>query len=77
MSNPFHYHGVGGLITVLHKKTRNVQALHLQGLKNARKLVVKVHTLDLYKQFVMAIRSTKVEHIERLIKASIAQNCGI
>jgi hypothetical protein len=76
-SAPFHYHGVGGLITVLREKTGNVRALRLRGLNNARKLVVKVRALDLHKQFIMAIGSTKVERIERLIKASIAQNCGI
>ena len=31
----------------------------------------------MHKQFIMALRSTKVEHVERLIKVSIAQNCGI
>lgn len=40
-------------------------------------LIVKVCALDMHKQFIMAIGSTKVEHIECLIKASIAQNCGI
>jgi hypothetical protein len=29
------------------------------------------------KQFIIAIGSSKVEHVERLIKTSIAQNCGI
>ena len=64
ISAPFHYHGVGGLITVLHKKSGNVRALHLRGLNNAKKLVIKVHTLEMHKQFIMVIRSSKVEHIE-------------
>lgn len=77
ISAPFHYHGVGGLITVLREKAGNVRALRLRGLNNAKKLVVKVRALDMHKQFIMAIGSTKVERIERLIRASIAQNCGI
>ena len=76
-SAPFHYHGVGGLITVLREKTVNVKALRLQQLNDAKKLIVKVRALDMHKQFIMAIGSTKVERVERLIKASIAQNCGI
>ena len=31
----------------------------------------------MHKQFIMALGSTKVECVERLIKVSIAQNCGI
>jgi hypothetical protein len=76
-STPFHYHGVGGLITVLHEKAGNVWALCLQWLNDAKKLVIKVHALDMHKQFIMAIGSTKVEHVEQLIKVSIAQNCVI
>ena len=76
-SAPFHYHGVGRLITVLCEKAGNVWALCLQQLNNAKKLVVKVCALDMHKQFIMAIGSTKVEHVKWLIKLSIAQNCGI
>ena len=68
ISAPFHYHGVGGLITVLYEKARNVQALHFWGLNNAKKLVIKVRTLEVHKKFIMEIRSSKVEHIEQLIK---------
>jgi hypothetical protein len=49
----------------------------LRGLNNAKKLVIKVRALEVHKQFIMAIGSSKVEHVERLIKTSIAQNCGI
>ena len=77
ISAPFHYHGVGGLITVLREKSGNVRALCLRGLNNAKKLVIKVRALEMHKQFIMAIGSSKVEHIERLIKTLIAQNCGI
>lgn len=76
-SAPFQYHGVGGLITVAREKTGNVRALRLRRLNDAKKLVVKVRALDMHKQFIMAIGSMKVERVERLIKASIAQNCGI
>lgn len=76
-SAPFHYHGVGGLITVLREKVGNVRALRLRRLNDAKKLVVKVRALDMHKQFIMAIGSTKVERVERLVKVSIAQNCGI
>lgn len=76
-STPFHYHGVGGLIIGLHEKARNVQALCLRWLNDAKKLVVKVCALDIHKQFIMTIGSTKVEHVKQLTKVSIAQNCGI
>lgn len=76
-STPFHYHGVGGLIIVAREKSGTVRALRLRRLNDAKKLVIKVRALDMHKQFIMAIGSTKVERIERLIKVSIAQNCGI
>ena len=63
-SAPFHYHGVGGLITILRKKTGTVRALRLRRLNDAKKLVIKVRALDMHKQFIMAIGSTKVECIE-------------
>jgi len=73
----FYYHGVGGLITVLCEKAVNVRALRLRWLNDAKKLVIRVHALDMHKQFIMAIGSTKVEHVKKLIKVSITQNCGV
>ena len=65
------------MITIAWEKTGNVRALCLRRLNDAKKLVVKVRALNMHKQFIMAIGSTKVEHVECLIKASIAQNYGI
>ena len=76
-SAPFQYHGAGGLITALRDKTGTVRALRLRHLNDAKKLVVKVRAIDTHKQFIMAIACTKVERVERLIRRSIAQNCGI
>ena len=76
-SAPFQYHGVGGLITALYDKTGTVRALRVRRLNDAKKLVVKVRAIDMHKQFIIAIACTKVERVERLIRRSIAQNCGI
>lgn len=49
----------------------------MRKLNDAKKLVIKIHALDMHKQFIMAIGSTKVECVEWLIRVSIAQNRGI
>lgn len=60
-NSPFHFHGSGGMIEIMRRKTGQVRALKLNCLGDVRKLVRKANAIDLYKEWVMAIGSGKVK----------------
>ena len=71
------YHSVGGLVAIVRTKTREVRALRLRKLNDAQKLTGKAVALDNFKQWVMAVGSGKVEHVDRLVKVNLARKGGI
>lgn len=71
------YHGVGGLVKIIWQRTHQVEALHLQKLNDASKLVGKVTALESHKEWIMAIGSGKVECIDCLVHAGLAAKKGI
>jgi hypothetical protein len=52
---PFMYQGHAGMVEVSGRKTRQIEALRLNGLNNARKLIGRMGSLDDYKRFVIAL----------------------
>jgi len=76
-NSPFHFHGSGGMIEIMRRKTGQIRALKLNRLGDARKLVRKANAIDLYKEWVMAVGSGKVERVDRLAKVALANNRGI
>ncbi|KAF8978935.1 hypothetical protein BDQ17DRAFT_1265189, partial [Cyathus striatus] len=64
---PLAYHSHGGLVNIIKKRNTELHTLHLQKLNDAHKLAGKVHLLDVFEQFVIAVGSGKVEHIDRLV----------
>ena len=58
------YHSVGGLVTLVRRKQSEVKALHLRKLNDARKLAGKAIVIDNLKQWVMAVGSGRVEHVD-------------
>jgi len=74
---PFHFHGLDGMIEIMWWKTGQIQALKLNHLGDVRKLIWKANAIDLYKKWVMAINSGKVEQVDRLAKVALANNRGI
>jgi len=71
------YHSVGGLITLVRRKTGQVKALHLRRLNNAQKLVGKAIALDDMKHWVMGVGSSKVEQVDCLVRVNLARKGGI
>ena len=62
------YHGVGGLVKIVRMKTRQINSLRLQNLNDSRKLMGKVAALDDHKEWIMAISSSKVQRVDRLVQ---------
>lgn len=71
------YHSVGGLVTLVRRKTGEIKALRLKRLNDARKLTGKASAIDDMKRWVMAIGSGKVERIDRLVRVNLARRGGI
>ena len=71
------YHSVGGLVTIVRRKIREVRTLRLRRLNDAQKLAGKAVALDDIKQWVMAIGSGKVERVDRLVRVNLARKGGI
>jgi hypothetical protein len=71
------YHSVGGLVTLVKRKTGEVRALRLRRLNDAQKLAGKAVALDDMKRWVMAVGSGKVEWVDRLVRVNLARKGGI
>ncbi len=71
------YHSIGGLITLVRRKTGEVKALRLRRLNDAKKLAGKAVALDDMKRWVMAVGSGKVERVDHLVRVNLARKGGI
>ena len=71
------YHGVGGLVKIIQQRTHQVEALCLQKLNDAWKLIGKAAALERHKEWMMAIGSGKVDHVDRLVCVGLAVKKGI
>jgi hypothetical protein len=71
------YHSIGGLVTIVRRKTGEVHVLRLRRLNDAQKLVGKAVALDNFKRWVMAVGSGKVERVDRLVRVNLARKGGI
>lgn len=61
------YLGIGGLVKIVREKTGHIQALQLQKLNDAKKLIERAAALNNHKQWVMAIGSGKVKRVDCLV----------
>jgi ribosomal protein L30/L7E len=76
-NTPLTYHSVGGLVALARRKTGLLKVLRLRRLNDTRKLAGKAVALDDMKQWVMAIGSGKVEHVDRLVRINLAKRGSI
>jgi hypothetical protein len=61
------YHSIGGLVSIVQRKTEEIKTLKLCRLNDAKKLAGKTVAIDELKQWVMAVGSRKVERVDRLV----------
>lgn len=67
----------GGLATIIRREQVEVTALHLQKLNDAWKLAGKAVGIDDLKQWVMAVGSGRVEHVDWLVHMNLMRKGGI
>lgn len=71
------YHSIGGLISIVRKRTAEIRTLKLRRVNDAEKLAGKLGVIDELKQWVMAVGSGKVERVDRLVRVNMAQKGGL
>lgn len=76
-NTPLMYHGVRALITIVRRKTAQIEELRMSKLNDTRKLLVKAGTLDDHKQWVLAVASGQVDRVASLVQAGLKQKMGI
>ena len=74
---PLVYHGIGGLMAIMQRKTDLVAQLRMSKLNDSRKLLAKASVLDDHKQLILAIASGRVERVAPLVQAALKNGAGI
>ena len=71
------YHGVGGLIDIVHRKTQTIDLLRLRRLNDLKKVVGKEGVIDMHKQMLLAISSQRIPHVDRVLRVGFRRGAGI
>ncbi|TFK58748.1 hypothetical protein BDN72DRAFT_950059 [Pluteus cervinus] len=74
---PLAYHGVGTLIKIIRQKNNRLNVFRMRKLNDARKLVRTARTLEVHRQWIMAVGSGKVERVDRLVRSGLNAKKGI
>ncbi|KAN0109249.1 hypothetical protein V8E52_009433 [Russula decolorans] len=74
---PLVYHGIGGLMTIVQRKTDQIAQLRMSKLNDSRKLLAKAGVLEDHKQLILAIASGRVERVAPLVQAALKNGAGI
>jgi hypothetical protein len=76
-NTPAVYHGIGGLIDIIHRKTQGINALRLCRLNDLKKLVGKEGSIDIHKQLLLAISSQRIPRVDRVLHVGFHHGTGI
>ena len=71
------YHGIAGLIDVVHRKMSTIDVLRLHHLNDVRKLVGHEGTIDVHKQMLMALSMQPIPRIDRVLRVTFKHGNGI
>ncbi|PPQ83076.1 hypothetical protein CVT26_011922 [Gymnopilus dilepis] len=71
------YHGIDGLIQLLHRKSEQSEFHRLRGLNYTKSLLRKSTALDDHKRFLVAVASGNMMRVDRLISVALRQKKGI
>ncbi|KAF8871916.1 hypothetical protein BD779DRAFT_1398357, partial [Infundibulicybe gibba] len=67
-NTPLAYQPIGGLTAVIHRKTKQLDALRFTHLNASQKLLSRARSLDDYKKFVMALGDSRGTRLDTLIR---------
>ena len=76
-NTPLVYHGVGGLIDIVHRKTQAINTLRLRHLNDLKKLVGKEGTINIHKQLLLALSSQRIPWVDRVLHVGFRHGTGI
>jgi len=71
------YHGIGGLIDIVHRKTQAMESLRLCRLNDVKTLVRKEGVIDLHKQLLLAISLQRIPRIDRVLHAGFHRGARV
>jgi len=71
------YHGIGGLIDIVHRKSQTIDLLRLHRLNDLKKLVGKEGAIDMHKQMLLAISLWRIPHINWVLCSGFRRGAGI
>jgi hypothetical protein len=74
---PLVYHGIGGLMAIVRRKTDLATQLRMSKLNDSRKLLARAGVLEDHKQLILAIASGRVERVAPLVQAALKNGAGI
>lgn len=76
-NSPLVFHGIGGLVEVVRRKTSIIDALHLHRLNDARKIVRKEGVIDVHKQMLVALSTQRIPRIDHVLRVGFRHGAGI
>ena len=71
------YHGIGGLIDVVHRKMQTIDVLRLRRLNEFKKLVGKQGAIDVQKQLLLAISSQHIPRVDHVLRVGFRHGTSI
>jgi hypothetical protein len=76
-NSPLVFHGIGGLVEVVRRKTSLIDVLRLRRLNDARKLVGQEGVIDVHKQMLVALSTQRIPRIDHVLRVGFKHGAGI
>jgi hypothetical protein len=76
-NTPLVYHGIGGLVNIVHRKIQAINLLRLRRLNDLKTLVGREGTLDIHKQMLLAISSRRIPRVDHVLRVGFRHGTGI
>jgi hypothetical protein len=76
-NSPLVYHGIGGLIDIVHQKSSEVDRLHLRRLNDMWKLAGKEGVIEVHKQMLLALSTQHIPWIDHVLHVGFKNGAGI
>lgn len=76
-NSPLVFHGIGGLVEVVRRKTSVIDALRLTRLNVARKLVGQEGIIDVHKQMLLALSTQRISRIDHVLRVGFKRGASI
>jgi hypothetical protein len=76
-NTPLIYHGIGGLIETVHRKTKAIDVLRLRRLNDLRNLIGKEGIINIHKQLLLAISSQRISRVDHVLRVAFRRGTEI